>query len=1593
MKILSIVVMIILIVPTNTLFTLQSSAFGISNDISKDDENADNLLLVEAYHFRRFSDPVSKPDFKKYWEYIYIPNDPKDFFLEGGHLKVNKGDSVIISVVPVPWIAAQLGYTNDSLTDVLNGLSNLTATYRFRVPELENGKVILKDEEIVTSGPPPIVNALYEDDFMNLFSNISRNLSLNNSIFNVRWSIEGDALIFPVKLSQVIDREFIPYADTEVKFGWLDFGKFHPAKFLIPSSTGVKDINTTLDISNPLEMILQNTFILVPTGDGEITLNIEVKDILKGSEKRFTFTISIGQSIWAPYQGHGFSLNSLQYFWGNKGHFLQNLEYFDNVEYGDGTVYCERILYEISGINQGMNFEYEEESEREEYYLERPRINVNVIGYGEYGEAILQAYSYALLRHFYSYGHVYSSHYYGESWEGVAEEDKHESEIEEKREFYKLDLRFLFPMGGALPLPNPLTMELISKGQGSSISSVDYSHSYAFSFFHFHKNSTEMVRESSYFYKDEGEVSRYIVNDIYGHLRFPVTGYSNNAYARITLSPRQWGSTFKWYQDSKENSNIQSYKDLRDFSLDVMPVEYNLTGRGEILTQESRDTYLDLEVDKFYTTPNSTIKSWITVVRNGEGFFGDVNVSVKLAGLPLKNITVSVENGSASFTLKVPDRENITQLFGDGVDIIPLEIETVQGSLRDTEIVNIVMLSAIVGNLYGVDLDLTHGTTRTGGPIGGSVSYLDGRILDRTSAVGYERDPLIQLFSILKSDFEMRIVAIDVNTEQEYSKNLSVGAFILKLPPGVYDLKVRLKCSYGTLSTESVRANVDNNSVVQIDMDVPFALYLRTLKIIEQVKDWKVMDTDVYEMVLAALKTSQGFSALLSSLHSLDISQALDDISSAIFQNRRDIPSLEEFEEVLRGYMEQHGENAKSIAEAISTIYGTLNLDPFMDILPDPQKLPKYDPNRSRFSPEDIYYKLIKMNLYLAYLSNRRSHLLGEIKALSRSLAVRISVELTRSFKIFQAPIGPMKYLAPARWLSLKVPQILMLSLMGLDLSIGYSRDLTLSFLHSVGEKLNVDRAAMIVGYFKLVRFAFAYLMGELRKDLNFEVLFHLVTQSLAYTLLQIYLIRINGYIEAFVKNMDGDIEKSIKNAKVMDENTNNMELQMVAISKPLMISGNFLRMLSGVMDVAQAARMFSSRRYINNGEEVLKILKTEIGSTEIVSLGKATENEVRGALSPTLSKIFGSGFWSSLVQSLKRYNGYLLTLVSSMLFLEITGFLPFMGATAALSISNSTLDVKKISPEEIMKFRLRATRSFKMGSRANNNIVFENIIEEYRKARKRAALAYLSGNQEAINILEELNFAFSTYTNALSDFILNPWMDSSYLNESEENLRNLIQEASSLDTGDIRGYMIIMDAYPSLSLDGNLSLHIIPVGHAPDKATMRIIPENATIYGSGKEIKLSEKVLKLTFQSGDYDAHIIIEDSNGKIWSEDVIITLPVIKLRRIESENSKVFYIGPGEFKLQGNVLSYSGNVNYFIAISKEKMKINANVSLMRGVELDDGTHIYVGVILKGVKGQYGAAGYYGGLDYELWLIPISAVSVGIIGFSLYFFKKHRK
>ena len=1330
---------------------------------------ANNFFILEGCKYRRLPtsfDVSGRPE----WMRLYIPLSPRYYLEEDTSITIPKGDSVILSLSTM-LLALALHECSDllglpyTLKEVEDFLNSVTISTEERVPIVDESGVRFEETHNTSTGPGFFL-AIFHDKSSDLLSNYrslmrqlidlsrdERKLEEFLTPFTVRWEIDNPALglLYPVKLDNHMPGDYIPYSNTtDIKFG--------KENLIIPACKGRGYYYSAIGIRDPVRALLENTVIVAanPSAfEGSFNLKITIEHPFLEYRKVFNIRFKIGDEYWKFMQGNQLSESSVSEI--NRKCKFSRLGW--------------KVFQETNDQVIGLDYSYESGTN---YYrfsngflsLQKPKVSVGIAGYGEFGEAMLEfrfdtscVYSRCsssleclrwgkpcpcppprrtkvLLNLYDPKRRVYKA-VPPARWGGdLCFQYKYDRKYSREKLDSSIKVAALLPAGGALPFPYPIASSSVVDGNHFAReemgNSLDAGASQGYrchidpplSELESPEPKWEEVTLKCEGYSTGGCTPLYFgerSRTIGGKVRISLasTPRKEGSNYVCTLGLSSLGRSHNWRKPwNGEPSSWVGPGEI--LGVPSLVLRYILSGTPgpteEVLCKES---FMDLGVSYFYTSPGDKVDAWVNAVRDGEPLADEeVEIRLLLSGEEYDSFTVRTDGeGKARFTIDVPTLDEIHNLFG--FDVLELDDPTVvldvtasvnSRRMADSESINIVVCSAIAGHLYGADLELLHETSEVQGVVTGTMTLLNARLVDRgdSSLSPYEYDASLILSALVGEPCSFTIRAVDKSDPSKvYETTTSIGFYILKVPfEGDYKVTLTVMIGDRKYSLQPIDVKVENGEMTILNFDIPVALIIRAEKLLDELEEWRVKNTDIYEMLLALFKGADIVGLLRPISKSIDeilnlypgqMNVAIDEMVRASYQGKTGlkVPRVEDYLRKVKGDLSRVEKGPSHLAERLATVSGSLEYsEPLREILllDQTNSLPKYDLQSVRSNPNDPYNKLIRALLFLAYLDNRRDHVVGQIKTFAKVMSLQLSIYLTSSLVPFQAPVAALKYAQPLKWMKLKIPQILLLGLFGLDLNIGYTKSLTFDFLNKCGERFPIDKSAFIVGYFKLVRFVFAGLVGEFRKDLNFEILFHLCNQVLSHVLLNIYLMKIQKNLNSFVDELrrghsKGSLLDAISNAQIMDFDTNGMEMQGEALVKTLSLSFNIGRMTSGVMDIAKAAQTFMGKGYVARGEQLFKVMESHIGKMTFTSYQKVNEISSVTRLSPQLESLIKGPMWGNTIKALKRCSNALILTVIGLTLIDVTGWSPFMALSTAVAILDSTIRPDRIPPDEIITF------------------------------------------------------------------------------------------------------------------------------------------------------------------------------------------------------------------------------------------------------------------------------------------------------------------
>ncbi len=1442
--------LIIFIMLLNLLTPIVYSAY--TEDIGKYRKMAENIvrnfIVIEGYRYKRlfsgflpsdrwiaFNQDSTTIRFSSHiLKYVppplYSPLYPNYLIRNNTVITIPKGDSVILSLSTILFAAAMNGYSSlldlpceqKEMKSLLTGHS--WALNEFDVKVTNDGVVFLSNSSRKSRGPPIFLEAFYWDiqnpqyrdgvlsNYEDLLKGI-RNLSNYEPKvkalyfpFLIQWSIDNQSagVIYPAVLSDTLPAAQVPYAlrkDIKFTVAYQNSSQ-KPFKILMPSSAGSYIYYSTMDLLDPIKSLKDNTIIVAPAPNAkvgtEFTLTIYVTHtILNEVEAKYIIRFKVGDEFWTYLQGSEFAKETISNLMHrgreiSVGHTCLSKRVGSCFEQNDSLRKIVAYYYHrASPPNYNLELTH--------YYHAIPRVNVKVLGYGPYGEAIIEVSLYAKLnnvylleeRYFYFSGSPCSSEIeHIEWWQGPprglgGDRVDISADIKSGMIKYSTSVKAVLIAGGALPVGAALIPPLGQKGswQASARSEVEHN-SLGYNVrccydcvprnitIKLHGKNTE-VTEWYCYPREAVSMSKRVEKE---KINSQVTGIN------IYLDPVP--DVFRYLKTNSSDLNMVFIPEVegwkicyrRSFSLPgwqlkevrwrdpyvweyfsafnpVWYLRYRPSGRAEEI-DILKESYVRLSVSNFYVAPGDNVSGSVEVVYGGKGAETDVDIEILVEDATYRLLSVHTNSsGIGSFTFKVPPIKFIEGLLGlnvssDNVTEITLEVIARESkyNLSDYALIHVPLRSVIAGFLYVADLSLTYSNERITTPaVSVTFTHLNAELIDG-EVNDIKHDAAATISALTGEHVNFIITATNVDNRSEvYEVNTSLSSYMLRVPEGTYEVALTVKVGDRVFKMEPEVVEVGRDSVVVHNINVPVPIIIRAEKLLEEVKDWSLRNSDVYYMMLALLKsfgnatdelsdavdllmqgTEEGVNSVGSSVDS-----AVSEILSSLYYSpprsvgftNSVISYLEGMRSVLKSY------DPERIAKYVSTVNATLKIPEEVRtllLLDRTDSLPKYDPDEVRRDPNNPYHKAIRLMLYLAYLRNRKRHIPNVVWTLVKLSSLQTVIWMSKNLWFFRAPFGPLKSVNPILWFRLKAFQISLLALGGLDLNLGISKSLTMSFLRKCQERYGIDPGTVITAYFKITRFALAATVGEFRKDMNFEVMFHLINMILGNVVLNsIYIPRQEKYLQVFVDevkagNFNGSLEDAIRNAEVMDYNTNNFESFSEGMIQIVNSVLNVGRAVSGILEIGSVAQTIFDKNYLDTGDQVYKIISYTSGNLVFHEWRKASV----ARFSTKLQEFFRSANLGNLVKVLKTSSTAALGLTVALAASDILLFSPKYSSATAVTILNSSIMAEKISfPEGV--FKLFSSSSLSKSSKSESRGIACYFLRNY------AARACLSSSSK----------------------------------------------------------------------------------------------------------------------------------------------------------------------------------------------------------------------------------------------------------------------
>ncbi len=1514
-------------------------------------------------------------------------------------ITVSKGDSVILSLSTILLAAAMAGYRSlwemprepgELERDLLE--ANTRSINEYNVEVTGNRVIFRRDSPKHTYGPPVFLDMFYwqylnATEIFGVKGYTYREYVLENYEgllegirglgayeprvkalyfpFLIQWSIDNPSVghLYPAMLSDTLPQAFIPYAlKDDIKFtvhysenNSLLPNARKPLNIIMPSSTGRSVHYTRLDILDPTGSLEENTVIIAPEatakpGD-EFTLTIYITHtILHEARAKYVIKFRVGGELWSYLQGDKLSEETIN---NTKWNAWEIIEFASSGHSDEVNIYEEdssRVKHIVwygesqsDILNTWSSWHiYMENKHTYSYYLFRkPTINVELKGYGRFGEAILEITFTTSLNYNADVGNTKHDDKGGmveccekdpftnetHCWEYCVWEYRDSKHLLTRRDRYSTLVKALVAVGGALPIGSAIAPAVGQRGYGDSRGEASREE---ISTYFYSKSDAVNANGTCYTY-GEGEytwsVDRY--RSAFRSTSFAATlevapdPYRlitrNISVLKIELKPTNsvaWESVYSGSSASGVTGYFKRAITYGSFFYSPNVIYYKPSGEPGV-PGGARESYVRISVDTFYAAPGDEVNVGVKTVYDGGGVSSNVDIAVSIEGATYKLFTVSTDSsGEAEFTFEIPSLEYIKGLLGlnrSNANITEVTVEVSasvkQYNMSDYALVHVPLGSVIAGFFYAADLLLEYNDERISTPVVSTTfTHLYGELID--GEVGdVKHDAAIAISTVSGEDVVFTLTATNTaNRSEVYEVSTTISSYMLRVPEGSYELVLTIKVGDRVFRMEPEIVDVSFDTIVIHNFQVPVPLILRAEKLLNEVRDWSIRNNDVYYMILALLKaTGTPANELIDLLNLIirgdeeavnavgnEINGAIEELLGSIYESP---PQVDSFTSIAIEYLEKLRSKLGHIdpegaARYLSTVNATLELPPCIEdilLLDRTSSLPKYDPEDVRTNPDNPYNKAIRLLLYLAYLRNRKNHIPSIVWTLVKLSSLQTVIWMTKNLQFFRAPIGPLKTVNPVRWFRLKALQISLLALGGLDLNLGISKSYTLKFLSKCGEVVHISPGAIITAYFKITRFSFAAAVGEFRKDMQFEVLFHLTNMMLSNVVLRyIYIPRIERYLNTFVDELragrsSGSLEDAVANTMVMDYNTNLFESFMEGTTQITNSVLNIGRAISGILEIGSAARTIFDKNYLDVGDTVYKLISLKIGETTLYEWKRVSVDK----LSPRLKELFSSAKLGNLVRVLKVSSTAALGLTVALAAADVLLFSPKYASATAVTILNSTIKAEELSfPQGIFRvlgwlsspgiseepYEDRVSfkpLSIEAGGWSNAvelaNIVagirddaatsfingsdISRAIELFRSIRGgivELELAAISDNRDPTvytGYRIALEDSFEEFLEELAVYFDIPGINVARLTEAADNLINLLANITGLpeppDSISGNYYRILIDIQASPDRANTYIVNVLPYGNPPADGILKLYGVNLDLNASEIPIDL----------------------------------------------------------------------------------------------------------------------------------------------------------
>ncbi len=512
--------------------------------------------------------------------------------------------------------------------------------------------------------------------------------------FLIQWSIDNQSAgaIYPAVLSDTLPAEQVPYAlrkDIKFTVTYQNSSQLGPTirkpfKVLTPSTTGGYIHYSTMDLLDPIGSLKDNTIIVAPGPNAkvgtEFTLTIYVTHtILNEVKAKYVIRFKVGDEFWTYPQGSEFTKETISNLMSggaeiSVGHTCLSYQYGSCTENKDSfRKFTTYYNYGASPPYYKLQMTY--------YYQSVPRVNVKVLGYGPYGEAIIEVSLYAKLNNVFlledKYHYFYSgvgtcgepfvvytasSGQFSGTLPSGGEDLIHISDsIESGRIYYSTSVKAVLIAGGALPIGTTLIPPLGQEGSWQAGAYyIHEEHSLRF----VDGCGINCVGETVYTQIVNGTpcetvkwtctpFETFSMSDYVGRatVNSQITGIniflepvpsafrhlsSNSSDLDIVFVPEGegWGTHYSRSFSSpggqlEEVSWREPYmaEYFSEFSQYVYPLRYRPSGRAEDI-DILKESYVGLSVSNFYAAPGDEVSGSVEVVYGGEGVETEVDIEI-----------------------------------------------------------------------------------------------------------------------------------------------------------------------------------------------------------------------------------------------------------------------------------------------------------------------------------------------------------------------------------------------------------------------------------------------------------------------------------------------------------------------------------------------------------------------------------------------------------------------------------------------------------------------------------------------------------------------------------------------------------------------------------------------------------------------------------------------------------------------------------------------------------------------------------------------------------------------------------------------------